>query len=103
MSLEALLGTMADAHSHIPGEAFEAEQRAVCREAGDGSRASLPSRMEVVKPDLSDVAVEALHAVTLPLRLAPEVTGRGKSLVEEHLVEVRLLESLCVRRLKRCQ
>ena len=103
MSLAALLGAMADAHSHIPGETLQAEQCAVRCEAGDGHGALLPSRMQVVKPDVGDVAVEGLHAVTLPLRLAPEVAGRGKPLVEEHLIEVRLLERLCVRPLERSQ
>jgi hypothetical protein len=103
MSLVPLFGAMGYAHPYIPRKPLEAEERSMRRQPRDGHRAFPPARMQVVIPDVRDIAVEALHRLPLPFRLPSELAGCREPLVEKHFVERGMLQGFCVNGLDRRQ
>src|SRR6476620_10618242 len=57
--------------------------------------------MQVVIPDVGDVAVESLHVLAAPLCFPTELAGCRETLIEQHAVEPRMLESFGASRLQR--
>ena len=65
--------------------------------AGDGGTALLPARVEVMEPDVGDVARETLHRHSAPPGIVAERAGWREALVKEHLVQRRMIQGDCGR------
>src|SRR5262245_56900171 len=87
-----MLDALDDAHARVTRPLLEAEQHAVRGEPGDGSATFAPARIQIVEPDVSDVAAEPLHEHAAGLGIAAEGARRGEALIEEDFVERRVIE-----------
>jgi hypothetical protein len=81
------------AHAVIPRQAFQAEQRAVSGQAGDRHRLLRPRGVQIVEPQIGDVAVDRVDGCTELVHLAGKGHASGKPLVEYDLVERLWLEN----------
>ncbi len=74
-------------HAAIPCPSFQAEQGAMSRQAGDRKRLPLPLQIQIVKPQIGNVAAYPVHcrAARFPL-FAKRHAGR-EALIENHFVE----------------
>src|SRR5579863_6792803 len=88
VGLIAMVGAEHHSHSLIPCQSFEAEDWSVRRKAGDGSGPLLPARVQIVVPEIGDVAFHSVHFCSQLFHFGGECAARGIALVEDDLVKL---------------
>ena len=56
-------------------------------QAGDGDGRLFPLRVEIVIPEVGDVAVDGVHGRTQARHLDAQFDARGEAAVDDHFIE----------------
>src|SRR5580704_7480912 len=74
-------------HPVIPGQPLQAKERAVGRQACDRYGGFLPLKVEIMEPEVGDVAADGVNGLPPRLPFFAESAADRKPLVENYLVE----------------
>ena len=87
-ALRDMLAEERQAHPLVPRQKVETEEGCLLRQSRDGYRPLLPAVIEIVVPQLRDVASNAVNGEAEPLRLGRKSAARQQPLVENNFVEL---------------